>query len=181
MSGLTAERDRRESDGDVLARLRRRRCSVIYRARAAAAALLLLPSVTGCYQYVPVTVVTPPAGTEVALDISDRGRVALAGQVGPGVRRLRGRLIQAGDSAYVVGLSAVEYLGASTVARWSGEVVSVSRDYVTTVTERQLSRRRSWLAAGILVVAAAAVSTLAITGFGSEGGDNRVPPDGGEQ
>jgi hypothetical protein len=118
---------------------------------------------------------------EVALGISDRGRVALAGRIGPGARRLHGRLVQAADSTYVVGLSAVEYLGVTARAKWSGEVISVARDHVTDITERRLSRGRSWLAAGMLVVLAAAVSTLAITGFGSEGGDNRVPPDGETQ
>jgi hypothetical protein len=180
MRDVKAERGRHEVDLDVLARLRRR-YSAAHRARGAVAALLLLPNVTGCYRYVPVTATAPPTGTEVSLGISDRGRVALAGQVGPGARRLRGRLVQAADSAYVVGLSSVEYLGVAAPAKWSGEVVSVSRDYVTDIAERRFSRGRSWIAAGVLVVLAAAVSTLAITGFGSEGGDNRVPPDGGTQ
>lgn len=179
MNGVRAGRPRCEWDRDDFARLQRRRAA--HRARGAVAALLLLPNLTGCYRYVPVTVTTPPAGAEVALGISDRGRVALASQIGPGARRVRGRLVQAADSTYVVGLSAVEYLGTNTPAKWSGEVITVSRDYVTDITERRFSRGRSWLAAGVLVVLAAAVSTLAITGFGSEGGDNRVPPDGGTQ
>lgn len=180
MSAGKAERTQRESDRDELVRLRRR-YSAAHRARGAVAALLLLPQVTGCYRYVPVTAAVPSPGAEVALGISDRGRVALAGQVGPGARRLHGRLVHAPDSTYVVGLSSVEYLGAATPAKWSGEVISVSRDYVTDIRERRFSRGRSWLAAGILAVLAAAATTLAITGFGSEGGDNRVPPDGGEQ
>ena len=170
---------RPQADVAALARLRRRR-SAGARWRAALAAVLLLPQVTGCYQYVPVTAAAPPAGREVTIDISDRGRVALANQLGPGARRVHGRILQAGDTAYVLGLSAVEYLGAASVAKWSGEVVSVSRDFVTDVRERRLSRSRSWLAAGLVVVLAAAVSTIAIIGFGSEGGDTRTPPDGGD-
>lgn len=165
-------------DEDKLAGLRRRRTATA-RWRAAVAAVLLLPQVIGCYQYVPVTAATPAAGQDVTIDISDRGRVALATQLGPGARRVHGRIIQAADTAYVLGLSGVEYLGVPALAKWSGEVVSVSRDYVTDVRERRLSRSRSWLAAGLVVVLAAAVSTIAIVGFGSEGGDNRTPPDGG--
>ena len=170
---------RLDADSDALAGLHRRR-SAAARWRAGLAALLPLPQVTGCYQYVPVTTATPAAGREVTIDISDRGRVALASQLGPGARRVHGRILQAGDTAYVLGLSGVEYLGTSSLAKWSGEVVSVSRDYVTDVRERRLSRGRSWLAAGLVVVLAAAVSTIAIVGFGSEGGDTRTPPDGGD-
>lgn len=162
------------------ARLHRRRYGVAHRVRAGAALLLLLPSIGGCYRYVPVSETSPTTGTDIAVGISDRGRVALFSQLGPGVRRLRGRLMRMTDSALVLGVSAVEYVGAASAAQWTGEVVSVPREYVTDVGERRLSRTRSWLMAGVVALLAAAVSTIAIGGFGDDAGDNRVPPGNGE-
>ena len=162
----------------TLERMRRRRCRFARRAQAAAAIVLLLPSVAGCYRYVPVTATGPVAGTEIAVGINDQGRVALAGQVGPGAHRLRGRLTQATDSLFVISLTSVEYLGAPVAARWAGEALSVSRQYVSDIGERRLSRTRSWLTAGVVVALAVAVSTIAIVGFGNDGGSDR-PPNGG--
>lgn len=141
--------------------------------------LLLLPSVVGCYQYVPITASAPVAGTEVSLGVNDQGRVALAGQIGPGARRLRGRLTQATDSLFVISLTSVEYVGAPVPARWAGEAISLSRDYVSDIGERRLSRSRSWLTAGVVAALAAAVSTIAIVGFGSDGGSDRPGGGGG--
>jgi hypothetical protein len=153
----------------------------VRRVRGAVAILLLLPSVTGCYRYVPVSEPATVAGTEVSLGITDRGRVALAGQVGPGARRLRGRLTQATDSLIVISLTSVEYLGAGSAARWAGEAVTVSRDFVSDIAQRRLSRSRSWLTAGVFVLLAAGVSTIAIVGFGNDGGSDRPPGGGGDQ
>lgn len=169
----------RHSAQDALARLRRRRYGAQYRVRSALAMVLLLLSVTGCYRYVPITEPATVAGTEVSVGITDRGRVALTGQVGPGARRLRGRLTQATDSLFVISLTSVEYLGAATAARWTGEAVSVSRDFVSDIAERRFSRSRSWLTAGVFVLLAAGVSTIAIVGFGGDAGSDRPGGGGG--
>jgi hypothetical protein len=162
----------------ALASLRRRRYCVARRAQVAGAMVLLLPSVAGCYQYVPITDRAPVPGAEVSLGVTDQGRVALTGQVGPGARRLRGRLTHASDSLFVISLTSVEYVGTPIAARWSGEAISVSRNFVSNLEERRLSRTRSWLTAGAFAALAVAVSTIAIVGFGSDGGSTR-PGDGG--
>jgi hypothetical protein len=163
----------------AIERMRRRRYRFARRAQAAGATILLLPSVIGCYQYVPVSATAPVAGTEVSLGITDQGRVALAGQVGPGARRLRGRLTQATDSLFVISLTSVEYVGAPVAAQWAGEALRISRQYVSDIGERRLSRTRSWLTAGVVAALAVAVSTIAIVGFGNDGGSDRPPGDGG--
>ena len=56
----------------------------------------------------------------------------------------------------------------------------MSRDYIASVAERRLSRKRSWLAAGIVVGAIVVVSLgIKIIGGGSVS-DGRIPdnPDG---
>jgi hypothetical protein len=161
----------------ALERMRRSRYRLARRAQAAGAMVLLLPSAIGCYQYVPITASAPGAGTEVSVGVNDQGRVALAGQVGPGARRLVGRLTQTTDSAFVISLTSVEYIGAPVAARWAGEPLSISRQYVSDIGERRLSRTRSWLTAGVFAALAVAVSAIAIVGFGSDGGSDR--PQGG--
>jgi hypothetical protein len=148
------------------------------RVRAVIAALLLLPAATGCYTNVPVWEGTPAPETEVTVGLSDRGRTALSGQLGPGARHITGRLVRVTDSAYVVRVTAVDYISSSSAGTWSGEEVNVSRDLVSGVTERRFSRGRSWFAAGVLIAALALATTIAITGFGTDPGSTK-PSDGG--
>jgi hypothetical protein len=149
--------------------------------RAVVAGLLLLPSATGCYTSVPVWEGTPAPNAEITMGLSDRGRTTLAAQLGPGARRISGRLVQASDSAYIVRVTGVEYISNSYAGTWSGEQVVVSRDLVSGITERRFSRSRSWIAAGIAVVGVALVSTIAIKGFGTDPASTKTPDGGGNQ
>lgn len=151
------------------------------RARAVAAGLLLLPGPTGCYSNVPVWTGTPAAGRQVTVTLTDAGRTTLADELGPGARRLTGLLVSLEDSVYVVDVSAVEYVSGSDPTRWNGERIRVGRQYVGGVSERRLSRSRSWLMAGLAVATVALVSTIAITGYGSDEGSTRPKDDGGGQ
>lgn len=158
------------------------RSSVWYRACASmCGAALALSTTGGCYTYVPVQAAAPAPGTEVALSVTDRGRIDLTRQMGSGVRRLQGRLMSSTDSTIMLSVSAVEYLDSPTPVRWAGETITVDRNVLVEVSERRLSRSRSWVAAGVVAVAAAVVSTVAIKGFGSNGGDTRPPGGGTDQ
>ena len=143
--------------------------------KALGAAMLLLPSATGCYESHAVRTTVLPAGTQVSLSITDRGRVALGPQLGEGVLRLNGRVAQASDSMYVVRVSSVDYLAAPT-GHWTGEEIKVPRDYVASVAERRLSRKRSWVMAGI-VVGAIAVVAAGIKIIGGGGVSDGTIPD----
>lgn len=146
------------------------------------AAASLLPNLLGCYSYVPVRVdAASPQGREIAVRVSDRGRVLLERQVGSGVQRLEGRLVASTDSTLSLALTAVQYVDHPAPVRWTGETVTIDRNTVIDVAERRLSRSRSWLAGGIAALVAAALTTLAIEGFGGSGGDNRPPGDGNPQ
>jgi hypothetical protein len=157
-----------------------RQPSQAHRVRAIVAGVLLLPGATGCYTNVPVWEGTPVARSEVTVGLTDRGRITLAPQIGPGARHVTGRLLSVTDSAYVIRVSTVDYINSSTSGTWSGEEVAVPRDLVSGVTERRLSRSRSWLTAGLVVAALALTTTIAINGFGTDPGSTR-PGDGGGQ
>ena len=147
------------------------------RVRAVLAGLLLLPGATGCYTYVPLWNGAPQPGSEISLGLSDRGRTALAGPLGPGARMIAGRLVNGSDSAFVIGVREVTYIGSGTAARWNGEVITVPRDYVSGLAERRLSKSRSWIAAWIAVGVAALATTVALNGFGTNASDGKLPPD----
>ncbi|MGQ0813270.1 MAG: hypothetical protein ACT4O1_02260 [Gemmatimonadota bacterium] len=145
--------------------------------RASVALVLLLPQLTGCYQYVPASSSAMPTGTNVSVAITDAGRSALAERVGPGVRRIGGLIQASTDTMVVLSVTSVEYIDLNTPVRWAGEQLMLRREHTADVRERKLSRGRSWVAAGLVAVAAIAAATLGIAGFGSEGGSDR-PGDG---
>lgn len=149
------------------------------RARAGAAlALLMVPQLAGCFQYVGVPATGRPAGAEVAVGITDRGREVMTPLVGPDVRRIHGRVVGGSDTALVLSVTSVDHLR-GLPDRWGGESITVRRDFISTVGERRLSRGRTAIVLGVVAVAVAAASRIAIEGFGTGGGGNdRPPPEG---
>jgi hypothetical protein len=84
-------------------------------------------------------------------------------------------VLESTDTSLVLAVTSVESLGTSIPTRWTGERVTVSRDIVTDVRERRLSRSRTMIMAGILVAGAIAASLIAIAGFGSDPTPDRPP------
>ena len=127
-------------------------------------ALLALFSVLcagGCHSSVPVTG-SPVAGQQVALSLTDRGRVALGDRVGPETDELRGTLVGKTDSSFTLAMKqAVTLRRVSNT--WTGESLSVPVLFVGTVRERRADRGRSWLLAG--GVATAVVAFIATRSF----------------
>lgn len=98
--------------------------------------------VTGCYTLQVAQGSSIPNGTQVALDITDAGRVALAGMVGPEISQVEGRLISKENDAYLISVAAVKLLrGGEQV--WKGERISIQTNFVSRVYERRLSRGRT--------------------------------------
>jgi len=128
------------------------------------AALVMTVMVLGtsaCYSYVPLTG-SPVAGQELALVMTDRGRVALNERVGPEIDELQGTLVAKTDSSYTLAMKrAVTLRRISTT--WTGESLSVSSAFVGTVREKRFSRGRSWLVAG--GATAAVVAFIATRSF----------------
>jgi hypothetical protein len=139
-----------------------------------------VPLLAACYSYTPL-VTAPAPETQLALELSDQGRVGAAQFMGPSVARVEGTLLAVTDTAYVVSVREVQGLfGART--RWSGEQVSIRRDYVATALERRFSKARTGvLGVGLTsaFVALVAGVNLVVNGGGGDMGGN--PPDGGGQ
>ena len=91
----------------------------------------------------------------MAFDVTDAGRVALGGSMGPEIAQIEGRLIEKGSADYLVAVSAVHLLrGGDQV--WSGEPVRIKSEYVGSVYERKFSKGKS-IALGVVGVGLAAI------------------------
>lgn len=132
----------------------------------------LLGVSSGCYVYPPV-VTTPSPGSELRLDLNDRGRVALGTLIGPAAVNVEGVLKSPPDTAYVLGVTSVtDFRGQAN--KWNGEPVTVSKEFVANTTRRTFSKSRTWLT---VAMAAAGVAALAVS-FGLTGGGTTLPDPG---
>ncbi len=119
----------------------------------------------GCYTLQPIRTTSPILGSEIGLDLNDAGRVALGGTMGPEIGQIEGRLVRMDSSGYLLSVSTVHFLrGGEQV--WTGERVSVKTDYVSSVTERKLSKGRTAIlsAAGIAAVAIIVTRAIVVSG-----------------
>jgi len=152
------------------------------RARSARLAALAAQALTlgACYTYHPVAV-APVPNTHLSIVLNDQGRVGAASQVGPQVAKLEGSLLAATDTAYVLSVAAVQPIYGAR-SRWTGETVSVRRDYVALAYERRLSRSRTaLLISGAVSVVAAFMFTTHIFGLGADTPSNVPGGDPGNQ
>jgi hypothetical protein len=119
-------------------------------------------------------------GKDVALVINDVGRVNLTGQIGSEVAQLAGILERQSDSDFSLRVSEVTFLsGRSQI--WSGEPVTVRREYVKDVLEKKLSPKRTLAAvvAGAGVVGGAVAAHTLISGGSGNGGEGKPEPPPG--
>ena len=145
------------------------------RSLVCSSALRALPA---CYDYVPVQT-TPTVGEQIALDVTDKGRVELADRFGQGLLRVQGKLAADSGEQYVMNVYGVtEIDGSSSV--WSGERLRIPHEYVAQVRGRELSKGKTAVAA---VAATAAVvgfiASRTLTSSGAIGTDPGGPGTGG--
>ncbi len=121
----------------------------------------------GCYSMVPVANSAPPLGSTVSLAITDAGRVALGGLMGPEIERVDGRLVDRQDTAYTLAVSAVHLLRGGMQV-WNGERVQIRTEHVRDVQERRFSKSKSAILAGTTVAVLAAIIRQSLVGSGQE-------------
>lgn len=142
-----------------------------------AGALCAAACLGACYTYTAPLEVRPEIGRTFAFEPTDEGRAALAAGIGAGTERIEGALLDLTDTTYGVQVARVVDVRGQ-VTRWSGEVVSLRRDYIGTVRERRNSPARTALAVGgVAAGVAALVSVATLDVFGNEsGGQTGEPP-----
>jgi hypothetical protein len=112
----------------------------------------VMPAALGCYQYAPLDTSTGvQAGEHVAVEITDRGRAELSDRLGTGVLRLEGTLTRTDSVDLEMNVWRVAHFR-GPVTRWSGENVTVKREFASSVQARTLNRGKTFAVAGAAVV-----------------------------
>ena len=141
------------------------------RQRFVIVAAVLVPCITACYTQVPMDTSAPPPETRVIARVTDSGAVAIGSTVGPGASEVEGVVASATPEAWTLNLLRVNYRG-GTSNLWNREPVVFPRYALSHPTQKRLSKSRSWMAAGLFVAGAYAVTRM----FGYGGADEENPP-----
>jgi len=135
---------------------------------------------TGCYELEPVRGTAPQPGTQVAFDVTDVGRVALGGSMGPEIGQVEGRLIERDNGDYLLGVTSVSLLRGG-VQVWKGEKVTFKPEYVGNIYERRLSKGRTFMFAAAGVSAVALIVSQNLLGSSNTQTDERKPDSSSTQ
>jgi hypothetical protein len=123
---------------------------------------------TGCYSYAPLKTPSPSFGARVEADLTDRGTVALASQIGPGVMSVRGEVLQSEPDALVLALTSV--LGRNQQETfWKGEHVRIPLITVARVQQRRFALKKTLFFGGT-VLGGLFAAVAAFDGGGGGGG-----------
>lgn len=124
-------------------------------------ALLSAVLLSGCLSLQPVDRLTPSVGAEVAVDLNDAGRAALAPKLGPQIAQVHGHLLRRDGDEDLLAVTSAEFLrGGSQI--WGGDTVRVSADYTTRYYENRVSTKRSLIFGGLVAGALAIMTTEAL-------------------
>jgi hypothetical protein len=127
-------------------------------------AVSLVVIVTGCFSLQPVDRLAPTVGAEVAVDLNDTGRAALAPTLGPQVAQVHGHLLRRDGDEDLLAVTSTDFLRGGERA-WAGETVHVHADYASRYYENRVSTKRSLIVGGIVaaVLAIGTAEALQIT------------------
>jgi hypothetical protein len=143
--------------------------------RVIARAAILFVGLTACYTQQPLETPVPAPATRIIARVTDSGAVALGGAVGSGALEVEGVVATADEVAWNLNLVRVDYRGGTSVI-WNRELVTFPRNMLSNVSEKKVSKPRSWLAAGLLTAGAFLASRLfSQLGGDEEGGGEPTP------
>ncbi len=136
---------------------------------AIAGGALLAP---GCYSYQNMAGREPVPRTEISVTLTDSGSVALAAEVGPRVRTLKGKVLEVTpDIIRLEMIETTDFRGMESL--WRGEPVSVPRRLTASMDQRQFSLWRTVVTAAggvaLVVVAGVAIGEAGSSGSGKPG------------
>ena len=102
----------------------------------------LVASLSGCYSMEPTFGTMPPAGTPVAFDVNDVGRVALGGSMGPEIAQVEGTLVSKDTSNLLLAVTQVHFLKGGWQV-WNGEQVQLKSSYIGSTYKKEFSTSRT--------------------------------------
>jgi hypothetical protein len=131
---------------------------------------------SGCYQYVPLTSQVPPLGSQVRIELSDRGVVNVEPALGHGVTTVEGTVRAAVADSVTISLASVQRRQ-SGIQTWAGETLVLKPGDIRAVSERRLSHTRTTVAAtSAITLAAAGIIAIAKAGGDASGESGTKPP-----
>ena len=130
----------------------------------------------GCYEYIPAGGATPPLGAPIAVDITDAGRVALGGAMGPEIDRVEGRLIDQNADGYRLKVSSVTLIHGESQP-WNGEAITLKPTYVSRLYTQKIDKVKTGLGIGLAVGGVVAIAAQQLSGVGTKDGPNEGRPD----
>ncbi|WP_337169407.1 hypothetical protein [Gemmatimonas aurantiaca] len=123
----------------------------------------------GCYSTRPVVGTGIPAGTQVELQLTDAGRLAMAETLGSSADVVQGRLVSRDSAAWTVAVSSIQLLrGGQQV--WSGEHLRIRPEHVALASERRFSRGRTAIVSAAVVGVIVGIVKSGLVGMGQEDG-----------
>lgn len=149
----------------------------LFRVAALCSAMILLLPQAGCYNIHPVATPEAAVGARVVATLTDAGSVGIASQVGPRIGEVEGVIQQM--TADTLQLGVVRTIDRGDIeSLWNGEMVRIPVSGIGSLRERQLSTRKSVLAAALIVVGALLLATAAsgVGVFDGGGGGTTTPP-----
>lgn len=129
--------------------------------------MLALATQMGCHAYLAPQEPVPASGRAIAIELNDRGRAMVGGQLGESVLQVQGQLIGSTDSAVTMSVARTVLMQGSSVV-WSGERVVIPREGVRGYRVREFSRGRTvMLALGVIAGVAALGSLISLVAGGN--------------
>jgi hypothetical protein len=111
---------------------------------------------SGCYTYRPLVTSEPDAGSRVSAQLTGSGSQELAGQIGPDVLHVEGKVLHADSAGLDLEVREIEsYRGIRS--DWNGEQVRLPRVAVAGIQERKLSPGGTGILGGAIAVGLYAV------------------------
>lgn len=108
----------------------------------------------------------------IVLTLNDNGRAALGPRIGASVESVEGTLDARSDSSYTLRMTGVTFTNGQT-NKWTNEPLMVPNQFVGEAAERQLSRSRTALAAGLALGSVVLfAATRGLLGSGDPGKDS---------
>ena len=141
-------------------------------------AALALPVIAGgCYRYSAVEPTAAVPASEVRLNLTHAGSLALVSTLGASTAAAEGRIVRVTESAYVLAMSSTlkrtdESPESMTRTVWAGDSVSIPRSAVASVEQRSLDGRRTAVAASVATVLGVLAAKLIVHGIGSSGSES---------
>ena len=129
--------------------------------------MLALATQMGCHAYLAPQEPVPAVGRAISVELNDRGRVLLGGQLGESVLQVQGQLIGSTDSSVTLSVARTVLMQGSSVV-WTGERVVIPREGVRGYRIREFSRgRTAFLALGVVAGVLALGSLISLVAGGN--------------